>query len=173
MCPYRFSNRRPQKWRPTNLISKRKKGAFYGVTLKDSFQEYGISRKRYAVFCICVHKCSACQEKQMDFQGIQKSLPQRGKGDRDSGGWGVPTSRDSSSVSLTAATFSHRRRLFITLRRASKKDRKHIASVLLSVGIVFYSILRLSLRVRRFIFCVFLRGRDRTFWVFLHKKSIF
>ena len=94
---------------------------------KGQFSKYGISRKRYAVFCVCVHKCSACQEKQMDFQGIQKSLPQWGKGDRDSGGWGVPTSRDSSSVSLTAATFSHRRRLFITLHRASKKDRKHIA----------------------------------------------
>ena len=30
-----------------------------GCTLKDSFQKHGISRKRYAVFCICVHKCSA------------------------------------------------------------------------------------------------------------------
>ena len=25
----------------------------------DSFQKYGIFRKRYAVFCVCVHKCSA------------------------------------------------------------------------------------------------------------------
>ena len=36
-------------------------------------QEYGISRKRYAVFCICGYKCSACQEKQIDFQCIQKA----------------------------------------------------------------------------------------------------
>ena len=30
-----------------------------GCTLKDSFQEYGISRKGYAVFCSCVHKSRA------------------------------------------------------------------------------------------------------------------
>jgi len=27
----------------------------------------------YAVFCICVYKCSAAKKKQIDFQGTQKA----------------------------------------------------------------------------------------------------
>ena len=59
-----------------------KKVCLYGVTLKDSFQEYGISRKRYAVFCIFGHKCSACQEKQMMWRNMKKPSP-AGKGDHE------------------------------------------------------------------------------------------
>ena len=42
-------------------IINTKIGRRQSVVLKDSFQKYGISRKRCAVFCIFVHKCSACQ----------------------------------------------------------------------------------------------------------------
>ena len=44
------------------------------VLLRTVFK-YGISRKRYAVFFVCGHKCSACQEKQMDFRGQKIRLP--------------------------------------------------------------------------------------------------
>ena len=42
----------------------------YGRTLKESFQEYGISRKRYAVFCICGHRCSASYALIKDYNQI-------------------------------------------------------------------------------------------------------
>ena len=45
------------------LVTKKKKQAFGTVLQRTVLQEYGISRKRYAVFCVCGHKCSACQEK--------------------------------------------------------------------------------------------------------------
>ena len=42
---------------------ERKKGQSFGTVLQRTvLQEYGISRKRYAVFCVCGHKRSACQE---------------------------------------------------------------------------------------------------------------
>ena len=48
----------------------------------------------------------------------------------------------------SAATFSRRRRLFITLRRASKKDRKHIALCPPVCRLHILLSLKLSLRVR-------------------------
>ena len=40
-----------------------KKLLFGTVLQRTVLQEYGISRKRCAVFCVCGHKRSACQEK--------------------------------------------------------------------------------------------------------------
>ena len=50
MCPYRFSNRRPQKWRPTNLISKRKKGAFFAPFILLTGADYGARSQRSTRF---------------------------------------------------------------------------------------------------------------------------
>ena len=41
---------------------KRKTTPLRDVPKRTVLHEYGISQKRYAVFCICGHKCSACQE---------------------------------------------------------------------------------------------------------------
>ena len=39
-----------------------KKPFALGSYPKGQFSKYGISKKRYTVFCVCVYKCSACQE---------------------------------------------------------------------------------------------------------------
>ena len=43
-----------RKWRQDNFI--------LSIVNPGPMQEYGVSRKRYAVFCFCVYKSSACQE---------------------------------------------------------------------------------------------------------------
>ena len=54
-------NKRQRVRISTVTLTQYKKPRRQSITLKDSFLEYGISRKRYAVFFVCVHKCSASQ----------------------------------------------------------------------------------------------------------------